>query len=178
MKQNPEKRSKSNLLIILLLVVSAVAICVAVWALFFRQTGPVLAPDYAPIEEEPLAETIPGDSGEKLNEPEGGSSVSLTYSRNVAINLTAETAELYFANPSKSNQDMVLQVAVHGSVIIQSGTLKPGTQVTTLPLLEGMSRKLSAGVYEGNFVVLYYHPETGEKAIVNTEIPVTITVSS
>ncbi len=170
------KKAKPNLVIPILLVITAIAICVTIWALFFRDNGPVLAPDYAPQEEEINAETIPGDSGEKLENPEGGGSVSLTYSRDVSIDLSEKKATLLFANPGKSNQDMVLQIVIQGEVIIQSGTLKPGNQVTTLSLIDGMAEKLSAGTYEGNFAVLYYHPETGEKAIVNTEIPVTITV--
>ena len=172
------KKSKSNLLILILLLITVIAICVTVWALFFRDTGPVLAPDYAPQEEEQNAETIPGDTGEKLDNPEGGGSVSLTYSREVSIDLSDEIATLLFANPGKSNQDMVLQIVIQDTVIVQSGTLKPGNQVTTLDLLDGAAKKLSAGTYEGNFNVLYYNPETGEKAIVNTEIPITITVNN
>lgn len=172
------RKTKSNLLIPILLVITVLALCVTVWALFFRDTGPVLAPDYAPQEEEQNAETIPGDQEEKLDAPEGGGSVSLTYSRDVEISLGSKNASLYFANPGKSNQDMVLQIVVQDQVIVQSGTLKPGNQVTTLSLIDGMEKKLSAGTYEGNFAVLYYHPETGEKAIVNTEIPVTITVTN
>jgi len=172
------QKTKSNLLIPVLLVITVIAICVTVWALFFRDTGPVLAPDYAPQEEEQNAETIPGDQEEKLDNPEGGGSVSLTYSRDVEISLSGNTASLYFANPGKSNQDMVLQIVIQDQVIVQSGTLKPGNQVTTLSLIDGMAKKLSAGTYEGNFAVLYYHPETGEKAIVNTEIPVMITVTN
>lgn len=172
------KKSKPNLLIPILLIITVIAICVTVWALFFRDSGPALAPDYAPQEEEQNAETIPNDTGEKMENPEGGGSVSLTYSREVSIDLSDETATLLFANPGKSNQDMVLQIVIQDTVIVQSGTLKPGNQVTALDLLDGAAKKLSAGTYEGNFNVLYYNPETGEKAIVNTEIPITITVNN
>lgn len=172
------KKSKPNLLIPILLIITVIAICVTVWALFFRDSGPTLAPDYAPQEEEQNAETIPNDTGEKMENPEGGGSVSLTYSREVTIDLSDETATLLFANPGKSNQDMVLQIVIQDTVIVQSGTLKPGNQVTALDLLDGAAKKLSAGTYEGNFNVLYYNPETGEKAIVNTEIPITITVNN
>lgn len=172
------KKSKPNLLIPILLIITVIAICVTVWALFFRDSGPALAPDYAPQEEEQNAETIPDDTGEKMENLEGGGSVSLTYSREVTIDLSDERAVLLFANPGKSNQDMVLQIVIQDTVIVQSGTLKPGKQVTTLSLLEGAAKKLSAGTYEGNFNVLYYNPDTGEKAIVNTEIPITITVNN
>lgn len=178
MGQDSSGKSGSNRLIPVLLVITAAAVCITVWALFFRDTGPTLTPDYAPQEEEQNAEPIPDDSGEKLEDPEDGSSVSLTYSREVTISLSEKEASLLFANPGKSNQDMVLQIVVQGEVIVQSGTLKPGNQVTALALMDGMDEKLSAGTYEGNFVVLYYDPATGEKAIVNTEIPITITVNN
>lgn len=180
MKRDENQKSKQSLLILFFLIITVIAISIAVWALFFKDSdrGTALAPNYAPQEEEKNAEAIPGDTGEKLDTPEGGGSVSLTYSREVSINLKDETATLLFANPGKSNQDMVLQIVVQDTVIVQSGTLKPGNQVTTLALLDGMSDKLSAGTYEGTFVVLYYHHETGEKAIVNTEIPIAITVNN
>lgn len=178
MDRDSNKKPRINLLIPILLVITAVALCITIWAVFFRDNEPVLAPDYAPQEEEKNAEAIPGDSDEKLDNPEGGSSVSLTYSRDVEISLSERKASLLFANPGKSNQDMVLQIVIQGEVVVQSGTLKPGNQVKTLDLMDGVEEKLTAGTYEGNFAVLYYDPETGEKAIVNTEIPVTITVSS
>lgn len=171
-----EKKDNSKKLIPILAMITVIALGVTVWALFFRESGPVLAPDYAPQEEEQHAETIPNDDGEKMEQPDGGGSVSLSYSREVTIALGEETAKLYFANPGKSNQDIVLQLVVQDQVILQSGTLKPGNQVTSLELLNGAAKMLSEGGYEGKFVVLYYHPETGEKAVVNTEIPVSITV--
>ena len=127
--------------------------------------------------QEPAAESIPGDSGEKLESPEGGGSVSLTYSRDVTIDLSDGTATLYFANPGRSNQDMVLQVVIRDNVIVQSGTLAPGNQVQSLTLLQDAAAMLSPGSYEGNFTVLYYDPDTGEKAMNRyTYSPLTITV--
>ncbi|MBR2320323.1 MAG: hypothetical protein IKA50_06040 [Clostridia bacterium] len=176
MEKTEKKQDKTRLLILLLLLITLLAVCVTVWALFFRDSGPALAPDYAPQEMEQHAETIPDDSGEKLDKPEGGGSVSLTYSNKVTIDLSDKAAALYFANPGKSNQDMVIQITIQDTVIVQSGTLVPGQQVKLLDLLEGAEKQLSAGGYEGKFVVLYYDQTSGEKAMVNTEIPITINV--
>ena len=170
------KKNKTTLLILLLLLITLSAVCVTVWALFFRDSGPTLAPDYAPQEMEQNAESIPNDSDEKMAKPEGGGSVSLTYSNKVTIDLSDKAAALYFANPGKSNQDMVIQITIQDTVIVQSGTLVPGQQVKLLDLLEGAENQLSAGGYEGKFVVLYYDQTSGEKAMVNTEIPITINV--
>ena len=170
-----ENKNKMKLLVVVLLLVAVVCLCVAVWALFFRETV-VLTPDYAPQQEEVMAETIPDDSGEKMEQPQGGGSVSLTYAREVSIDLAGETASLYFANPGRSNQDIVLQIVIQDTVVVQSGTLKPGNQISSLSLLSSAKNQLAAGVYNGKFNVLYYDPVSGEKAIVNTEIPITITV--
>ena len=170
------KKNKTTLLILLLVLITLSAVCVTVWALFFRDSGPALAPDYAPQEMEQNAESIPDDSDEKMAKPEGGGSVSLTYSNKVTIDLSDKAAALYFANPGKSNQDMVIQITIQDTVIVQSGTLVPGQQVKLLDLLEGAEKQLSAGGYEGKFVVLYYDQTSGEKAMVNTEIPITINV--
>ena len=178
MQTNGEKKDRrSKYLILLLLLITLIAVGVTVWALFFRDTRPVLTPDYAPQETEAHAETIPGDSGDKLEQPQGGGSVSLTYTKQVTIDLSDEKVSLLFANPGKSNQNMVLQIIIQDEIIVQSGTLTPGNQVTTLDLLDGAAKMLSAGIYEGKFNVLYYYQDTGEKAIVNTEIPITITVT-
>ena len=172
-----KNKGKPNLLITLLLCITLIAVGVTVWVLFFRDSGPTLAPDYAPQEMEQHAETIPDDNtDEKMDKPEGGGSVSLTYSNKVTIDLSDKAAALYFANPGKSNQDMVLQISIQDTIILQSGTLVPGQQVKLLDLLKDAEQMLSPGGYEGKFIVLYYDQTSGEKAMVNTEIPITINV--
>lgn len=172
-RANSGRSRKKTVLIVVLLVLLAICIAVAVWALFFRG-GPELAPDYAPGEEIHAMDL--GDSGDKLDQPEGGGAVSLTYATEVGIDLSDAQASLTFANPSKSNQSMVVQIVVQDVVVAQSGTIVPGKRVETLDLLDGAADQLSPGGYDGNLLVLYYQPDSGEKATVNTEIPVHITV--
>ena len=171
-----ESTGETRLIIALLLLITTVAVCVTVWALCFRTPNITLAPDYAPKETEAHAQMIPNDSGEQKKSESGGGSVSLTYSNQVAIDLSDEIASLMFANPGKSNQNVVVQIVIQDQVIVQSGTILPGRQVTALDLLDGATSMLTPGGYDGNFSVLYYHPESGEKAIVNTEIPIHIEV--
>lgn len=166
----------TKLLIALLLLITVAAISVTIWALFFREDDTVLAPDYAPVEKEEHAETIPGDTDDKMESDKGGGSVSLSYADKATIDLGDRQVSLMFANPGKSNQDMVLQLVIQDTVIVQSGTLSPGNRVTVLDLLPGAEKKLVPGGYEGKFVVFYYSEETGEKAMVNTEIPISITI--
>ena len=178
-----EKTGKSNknrkliALLLLLLLLLIVSIGVTLWALFFREPTVVLNPDYAPEEVEFNQVPIPGDSTEgKVDSTAGSGSVSLNYANQVIIDLSDGKAALYFANPGKSNQDMVIQVVIQDEVLVQSGRLTPGHQVTELELLPDAVKKLTPGGYDGKFVLYYYHPETSEKAMVNTEIEVDVAV--
>lgn len=174
--QRPEKSDrKSRWIILLLLLLLLIAIGVTLWALFFREET-TLTPDYAPRREDKYAQSLDDQGDEKLEQVQGGGAVSLAYSTKVTVTLDDGMASVYFANPSKSNQDMVLQLVVQDVILAQSGRLSPGKQLDTLELLEGAASRLQPGGYNGQFVVLFYQPDTGEKTIVNTEIPVDVTV--
>lgn len=168
---------RQQILIVFLLFVTVLALCTTVWALFFRQPQRVLMPDYAPVAKEVNATHIPGDPDAGNRAEKGSGSVSLTYSDQVTVYPDRNLAQLLFANPGKSNQDMVLQLVIQDAVIIQSGRLTPGNQVTELALAEGAAEMLLPGGYEGSFLISFYDPDSGEKAIVNTRIPVTVTVA-
>lgn len=165
-----------HLLLLLLILVFAGA---AVWSVCFRpEPQPpdiILTPDIAPEQPEQNAQPIPGDKAEEKESSAGGS-VSLTYSDQVAIDLSREEANLLFANPGRSNRNLVLQIVVQDIVLVQSGTLKPGNQVKTLTLLSGAAEMLRPGGYDGSFIVHYYDRNTGKREMVNTEIPIYITV--
>ena len=103
--------------------------------------------------------------------------MSLTYSKEVTVSLSEKSVSLLFANPSKSNQDVVLLLQIEDAVLFRSGRLTPGNRVTALPLAEGVESRLMPGGYEGKFIVLYYDSVSGEKAVVQTEIPVRVTVA-
>ena len=172
----PVSADKKNLLIYILLLITVTAVAVSVWALFFRTPDIRLAPDYAPVETERYAWPIPDDHDRGNRAQPGSGSVSLTYSNEAVLNLSSGTVELLFANPGRSNQDVVLQILIRDTVILESGRITPGNQVTALVLPDGAARMLSPGGYEGSFCVFYYDPVSGEKAIVNTQIPISVAV--
>ena len=128
-KQDNNGNKKWILLLLLLLLLLLAAVSVTIWALFFR-SAPTLSPDYAPRQNEQYAEDIGDNDDSKLTQSEGGGAVSITYTTNVDIDLSKGIAELYFANPTKSNQDMVLQIVIKDVVIAQSGTISPGKQIS------------------------------------------------
>ena len=173
-----EKKGNRGLLVllVLLLVLAAAGIGTAVWALFFRTVDPILPPDYAPDDSEVYAEEIIDDTEEKNEVAQGGGKVSLTYSNEVVIDLSSKRASLMFMNPKRSSHDVILQIAVQGEVLVQSGLLKAGTQVKQLDVSQESVQRLRPGGYEGTFILFYYDQTTGERAPVNTEIPIHITV--
>lgn len=161
-------------IIILLLIVLLLSMC---HSSIQKQGNEVLIPDFAPEETEPNIETIPNDTHAKPDNTNGGS-VRLTYSDKVTIDLSEETATLYFGNPGRSNQDMILRIVIQGKVIAQSGLIPAGYQVETIALLPDAASLLQTGNYSGKFVLYYYSQETDELATINTEIPITIVVNN
>ena len=138
--------------------------------------GP-LVPDYPLPPVESGAESMEEDDTGKLESPEGGGSVGLTYMKQVEINLSNGSISLMFGNPSRSNKDMVVSLMVHDKVIARSGLLKPGNMIIRLELNEEGREKLTQqGIYEGKFVIDNYDPLSGEKELVNINIPLTVTV--
>ena len=168
--------SLAKLLIPILSIVTCTAVTITVYTVWFREPDVILTPDYAPEETEPNAEVIPGDDDTKLEMEDGGGAIGIEYIAGVTIDLSEKKASLQFANPGKSTQDMVLQIVIQDVIVAQSGRLEPGYQLKELALLKDAEKMLSEGGYDGKFVILSYDPESGEKAMVNTEAAITITV--
>ena len=143
-----------------------------------QQQGGILTPDYPLPPVESGAESIEGDTDTgKLESPQGGGSVGLTYMKEVEITLQTGGITLLFGNPSRSNKDMVVSISIQGHIIARSGRLLPGNKVTHLELNEeGRAILTQPGVYEGKFTIDNFDPLSGEKELVNVEIPVNITV--
>lgn len=175
-----KKLEKGQILIIILFVITLIAVGISVWAVCFRDNKPSdknadSLPDYAPRQIEQDALPLSENGDEKMSVPEGGGAVSLTYSNEVALSLSSKSADIMFQNPGKSNQDIILQLDIDGKIIAESGRIIPGYKLDKLDDVD--ADMLEQGVYEGKFLVIYYDSVSGERAIVNTEIPVTITVN-
>lgn len=179
MSKNANKNNTTNILIIVLSVLLAVCIGVTVWAVFFREPVPSTKfnPDYPPQETDPNQTPIQGgNTQDTLPVPVGGGAVNLTYGTTVTIDLSDENATFYFANPAKSNLDMVMTLVIDGHEILISKRITPGHMLSSLKLEGGVAKKLQAGTYNAKYVVYLYDRQTGEKAIVNAEGAVTVNV--
>ena len=173
--EQTKKDKKRKLLILLLLIGIAVCIAVTIWALFFRAPA---SSDYAPSKLDPNAQAIENDDSTKLEAPSGGGALSLRYETQVTIDLSDKKAYFSYANPHKSTQDIVLEIVIQDQTIAKSALIKPGYQITQLPLADGAEKLLSEGIYNKDavFKILSYDPNTGEKAMVDTKAEIIVTV--
>ena len=105
--------------------------------------------------------------------PEGGGSVSLTYTLTAKVDTGSRSISMYFGNPQQSSHDAMLELYVieDGTryFISRSEKIKVGGTIKDMPLDE-TAAGLPAGIYSGVYVVSFYHPTTGEKATVTPEI--------
>ena len=168
-----DRRSKTYH--ILATVVALLAICVAVWALFFRAPEAPTDLEISPVADEHLAPTDDGDD-EKMPQAEGGGAVNITYSNEVTISLDDAAATVQITTTTRSNQSMLIQLMIQDVKFGQSGTIPPGNQLAVIPLDENIT--LEPGTYEGMFHLLFFDTETNEQANLNTNIPVHIVVQS
>ena len=127
-----------------------------------------IVPDYPPQETDPHQSPMDNDPGGTLEVEDGGAGVNLTYTATATVDLSEEKVTLYYANPSKSTQDMVVALVIDDKVICRSQRITPGNQIRELSLAEGVKDSLKAdgSRYDAQYVVGCYNPETNEKAIV------------
>lgn len=172
----------NNLIRILAVILLVLIIIILSLRSCSTDEGPavVLEPDYATIEvEENAVPLAPAEGEEKPEVVQGGGSVTISFQDGVTYNTATKEITLFYQNPWSSTHDVVVQVIlVNGEneyLLGQSGLLKAGYEVNRISG-ETLSVQLNPGGYTGKLKLLFYDPETGERAIVDTDIPTTITV--
>lgn len=177
-QQTEKKESKKKWLLLLLLLLLITVASVAVTVTLLMQKPTVQAPDFAPQTVDENADKMDDDQDDKMEAQEGGGAISLTYSTQVTVDMGDGQARVLFQNPTRSTQDVVLQLVVgegdQETLVAQSQLIPAGYSLDVMELEQPML--LTQGGYEGEFRVLCYDPDSGEKAVVNTVIPVDIMV--
>lgn len=173
---NNEKQNSKKWIIIILIIGIALCIGITVWALFFRGGDEIITPDYPPRGTEENQQPIEDDNSEKLESPEGGGAINVTYSTDAVATLSSSTLSVYYANPKASNQNVAILIMIDETVVAKSDLITPGNQVTTLKLEEHAKKLLQPGGYDAQLVVRAYDPESGEKAMIDTKGEITLTV--
>ena len=163
---------------ILLISLAVVLIAAVTITLVVLLTGEdqILPPDYPPQNSDPNQIPIPDDEGGKLESPTGGGAVNVTYSQTVTVTRSDRKATLYYANPSRSNQNVAIAIVIGDVVVVRSALITPGNMITELTLEDNVANTLSVGGYDAELIVYCYHPETGEKAMVDTKAMITVQV--
>ena len=120
------------------------------------------------------------DKDDEDESQKGGGKVSMIYTLKAKISLTTDVADIYFKNPDNSNQCVALELYVENGeesyLIGQSGLVEPGNALYIMDYKD--ENLLSEGEYDAHYKVIYYNPDTGERALVESVIDdVTIIVS-
>ena len=171
-----EKLKNLKWLIIILVIGIVICTGVTIWALFFRGGGDI-SPDYPPQGIESNQIPIDGDDSGKLDSPEGGGAINVTYGTAAKVDLSEKTVTVYYANPNASNQNVSRLIRVNDLVVAKSDLITPGNQVSKLELQKDAASKLQVGGYNAELVVRAYDPDSGEKAMVDTKGELTLTVT-
>lgn len=170
------KEKNLKWLIIILSVGIVICTGVTIWAVFFRG-GDDISPDYPPQGIESNQTPIDGDDSGKLESPEGGGVINVTYGTAATVDLSEKTVTIYYANPNASNQNVSILIMVNDLVVAKSDLITPGNQVSKLELQKEAASRLQVGGYNAELVVRAYDPESGEKAMVDTKGELTLTVT-
>lgn len=163
-----------NMIIVALSVLIVLCIGVTIWALFFRGSDPI-TPDYPPQGTEGNQKPIEGDTGNKIDSPEGGGAINVTYGTNATVSLSEKKVTLYYANPNASNQNVAILIMIDDMVVAKSDLITPGNEITELVLEDYAASKLQEGGYNAELLVRAYNDD-GEKAMVDTKGEITLTV--
>ncbi len=172
-EQREEKKSRKWVIIIIMIII--LALLISSCGIYKLLNSTKLTPDYAPKSEDENAVDI-GVEEDKLELPEGGGAVGMTYIPDVTIDLSDNMAYFMFQNPMRSNSDVVLQIVIQDEILAQSGKIVPGKQLDYMELLPGAANMLSVGGYDAKFVILFYDPVTAERSILKSEGAINVNV--
>lgn len=172
---------QSRVLFLILLFGFGVGILLIALLMWLLLRPDVINPDNPMPEPDQYIETLPDDSGETAPPRNGGGSVSMVYMLEAELSLSTGEISMYFQNPGDSNHDVTLSLYIVSGdqeiLIATSGRLPAGSGLYTMEFDQG-SAKLSEGQYAALYRVAYYNPETGERALVESDITdVTLSVT-
>lgn len=166
------------LVALLALLVAAAATVAVVLSLM----GPVLiTPEHPMPDKDTSALPIEGEEGEengggKVESEADGGFVRMHYTTKAHVDLSDASINMFFANPVKSNRSVVLELYVtfmdKDWLVATSGRIDAGYGLRTMTFNEKVALvpTTEQRVYRGKYVVRFYDPDSGERAVVTTEI--------
>ena len=162
----------------ILSVVLTISIGITLWAILLRDNSdnPQLTPDYPPQSVDSNQKPIEGDNSQKIPASLGGGAINVTYAEEAIVSLSRGNISLYYANPNASNQNISISIMIGDVTLASSKLITPGNLLTELDLESGVKDLLSIGGYDATLVIKAYHPQTNEKAMVDTKAEILVNV--
>lgn len=156
---------------LILLIGAIVGVGIALFTLLGNQPDDDLINIMPPVDSSQVRDET--DNEEEFRPIEEGGYISMSYKLEAALNLSTGKIKMYFRNPGRSNENVsVALYVVNGKdeyLIATSGVIQPGYKLTELDY-KGGNIVLGEGIYNCKYLVSYYNPKTGERAVVESEI--------
>ena len=134
---------------------------------------PPVEPENEKKAPDQYLEPIKDDDVPRADSEPGGGSVSMIYTLEATIESGSNMATIYFRNPQASNHDVALDFYILSGgervLLGSTGLIPPGNGVSQVNI-DTSEIELSPGKYAGLYKVGYYDSDTGEKALVGSEI--------
>ena len=158
-----------------LLGVALLALGSIVGVMLFGDEQPIpMTPDESYEQLDPGIEPFPEQPDQPVQQlPVGSHVASFVCEEQLRTDIAGQVVELMFANPRRSEQNMVIEVTVREVTVARSGRIEPGYRITSLSLLA--DHPLTQGIYAAQIKIYLYDPTGGEQTM-QTSVPVTLTV--
>ncbi len=144
---------------------------------------PVPPPDYEPVtEDRAIIPNLPDDKPfTRSNENKASYEVPKTINVD-ADTLTATDNQYVIQNPSRgANYDFVAAIYMTDNrgekvEVYKSGNIPVGYHISTLTLTPPDGITLAPGTYDAEIVFSFYQQDTGEKGMIDSNVPITIRI--
>lgn len=159
-----------------LAAITLISVSLCAFVLISNRRAKPIMPDYMPVEQDEYVSTIPPEYLEetKMDIPESGGGAIIICDTEITAHLQTGEIDMFYQNPANSPSAVVLQLVVADEVVAQSGSIYPGYQLQDMHLLD--TARLQEGGYYGIVRIAYYDPISSEKALIDTDIEVSVTV--
>ena len=158
---------------LILLIAAIIGVGIALFTLLNNLNKPEESPFNIMPDTDISAERDENDKEEEYRPIEEGGYISMEYRIKATLTQSTGKIKMYFKNPGRSNHNVAVALYVLNGedeyLIATSGVIKPGYKLTELDY-KGENIILSEGVYNCKYLVSYYNPQTGERALVESEI--------
>lgn len=161
------KNSRLSWLFLLLLLLGLVFGCIGIYLILHQPVA-----DYPQLEFDLNAERIDVDEDTTAS----GEEVMIVAGQSATVYVNSGTADIYYVNPVSNQSNTQIALQVGDKIVAESGLLEPGYGLTELTDVH--TDGLEYGQTDGCLIIYTYDRETGQRSIIDNEIPLTVTVIS